>query len=115
MLAPTKKRHIESVRFYGTPQAIDRLRHYARTAGAIEALEGTILAEEVSPVLLTNPFGRYLKGLRYREALTQQQLAEHTGIPRRHLSEMEAGKRTIGKATAHKLAEILHADYRLFL
>ena len=72
-------------------------------------------AEEVSPDLVTNPHGVYLKGLRYREGLTQVQLSEITGIPRRHISEMESGKRTIGKANARKLAEALKADYRLFL
>ena len=115
MLAPTKKHPTESIRFYGDPQVIDRVRRYALEAGAVEAPEDSILATEVSPTLVTNPRGSYLKGMRYREALTQEQLAAMTGIPRRHLSEMEAGKRTIGKATAHKLAEALHADYRLFL
>lgn len=115
MLERTKKHPTESVRFYGSPQAIKRLRKYAREAGAIEASGDSIPAEELSPELLTNPQGVYLKGTRYREDLTQVQLSELTGIPRRHISEMEAGKRSIGKATAHKLADALHADYRLFL
>jgi len=84
--------------YVGTPQAINQLRKYARTAGVVEALVDSIPAEEVSPELVTNPHGVYLKGLRYREDLTQVQLAEITGIPRRHISEMESGKRTIGKA-----------------
>jgi len=115
MLEPTKKHPTESIRFYGDPLVIDRIRRFALEAGALEAPEDTIPATEVSPALVTNPHGIYLKGMRYRETLTQEQLAAITGIPRRHLSEMEAGKRTIGKATAHKLAEALHADYRLFL
>ena len=53
-----------------------------------------------------------LKGIRYRENLTQKQLAEATGIPQRHISEMEAGKRPIGKETARKLAAVLNCDYR---
>ena len=115
MLEHTKKRHTESVRFYGSPQAISKLRKFAYTAGAVEAPADSIPAEEVSPDLLTNPHGVYLKGIRYREDLTQVQLAELTGIPRRHISEMENGKRPIGKAAARKLADVLHADYRLFL
>jgi transcriptional regulator with XRE-family HTH domain len=51
--------------------------------------------------------GVFLAGARYREGLTQAQLAEATGIPRRHISEMEHGKRPIGKQTAKKLAEAL--------
>lgn len=115
MLAHTKKHLTESIRFYGSPQAISRLRKYARTTDAVEAATGTMPVEEVAPDLLSNPHGIYLKGIRYREELTQQQLAEKTRIPRRHISEMESGKRPIGKATAHKLAEALNADYRLFL
>lgn len=56
-----------------------------------------------------------LAGFRYREDLTQQQLADMTGINRRHISEMEHGKRPIGKENAKKLAEALHCDYRSLL
>lgn len=57
----------------------------------------------------------HLRGLRTREGLTQVELAERTGINRRHLSEMENGKRPIGKAAARKLAEALGGDYRMLL
>jgi DNA-binding XRE family transcriptional regulator len=56
-----------------------------------------------------------LAGYRYREDLTQQQLTELTGINRRHISEMEHGKRPIGKENAKKLAKVLHCDYRSLL
>ena len=56
-----------------------------------------------------------LRGSRNKEELTQVRLSEMTGIPRRHLSEMEHGKRTIGKETAKKLAKALNCDYRVFL
>ena len=42
-------------------------------------------------------------------------LAELTSIPQRHISEMERGKRSIGKERAKKLAEALNVDYRVFL
>jgi ribosome-binding protein aMBF1 (putative translation factor) len=56
-----------------------------------------------------------LRGSRVKEDLTQVQLSEMTGIPRRHISEMEHGKRAIGKETAKKLAKALECDYRVFL
>jgi DNA-binding XRE family transcriptional regulator len=115
MLGHTKKHPTESIKFYGSPQAISRLRKYARTAGVVEASADSIPAAEIFPDLVTNPHGIYLKGSRYREDLTQVQLAEITGIPRRHISEMENGKRTIGKERAKKLAAALHVDYRMFL
>jgi transcriptional regulator with XRE-family HTH domain len=56
-----------------------------------------------------------LRGCRYREDLTQKQLADMAGIPQRHISEMENGKRPIGKERAKKLAKVLNADYRMFM
>jgi transcriptional regulator with XRE-family HTH domain len=38
-----------------------------------------------------------------------------TGIPQPHISQMERGKRPIGKKTAHQLAKALQVDYRMFL
>ena len=59
--------------------------------------------------------GVFLAGARYREGLTQAQLALRTGIPRRHISEMENSKRPIGKQNARKLAQALNVDARRFL
>ena len=59
--------------------------------------------------------GVSLSGAPHKEGLTQAQLAKMTGIPQRHLSEMERGKRTIGKERAKKLAEALNIDYRVLL
>ena len=59
--------------------------------------------------------GVALAGARHKESLTQVQLARLTGIPQRHISEMEHGKRPIGKDRAKKLAEVLKVDYHIFL
>ncbi len=59
--------------------------------------------------------GVFLAGARYREGMTQTTLSEATGIPRRHISEMENGKRPIGKQSARKLGEALNVDPRRFL
>ncbi|WP_442877394.1 helix-turn-helix domain-containing protein [Desulfolutivibrio sp.] len=40
------------------------------------------------------------------------ELSQATGIPRRHISEMENGKRPIGKKNARLLAEALNIDPR---
>jgi len=56
-----------------------------------------------------------LIGARGKENLTQIQLAELTGIPRRHISDMENGRRTIGKQNAMKLGKALNISYQLFL
>lgn len=56
-----------------------------------------------------------LKGLRGRECLTQKEFAEAIGIKQSHVSEMENGKREIGKAMAKRISELFNIDYRLFL
>ena len=71
--------------------------------------------EDVSPELAWNSGGVSIRGGRGKEGLTQKQLADMIGISQHHISEMENGKRTIGKETARKLATALNVDYRVFL
>jgi plasmid maintenance system antidote protein VapI len=59
--------------------------------------------------------GVMLKGCRYKADLTQKALAEALGISQHHISEMENGKRPIGKSMAKRLAEFFRTDYRVFL
>jgi DNA-binding XRE family transcriptional regulator len=62
------------------------------------------------------PFpGSYVAGFRHREGITQAELSRKTSIPRRHISEMENGKRPIGKTNAKKLAKVLNVDLRMLL
>jgi DNA-binding XRE family transcriptional regulator len=56
-----------------------------------------------------------LKGLRYREGLTQTALGNLLNIEQTNISQMERGKRPIGKMLAKRLAKIFKTDYRLFL
>ena len=53
--------------------------------------------EESSVFPRENAPGVFLAGARYREDLSQRALAEITGIPQQHISEMENGKRPVGK------------------
>lgn len=56
-----------------------------------------------------------LRGLRYREELTQSALGDLLGIAQTNISKMELGKRHIGKNLAKKLADFFHTDYKIFL
>ena len=69
--------------------------------------------EEVFPEGITT--GDVLRGLRYREDMTQVQLAELAGIRPSHISDMENGKRPIGKEMAKRLAKALKVGYKVFL
>lgn len=114
MQGHTKTRRTEEARFTGQPAAIARLRQLAGELGAQE-IQDNLPAAEIFPELATNRPGVALRGMRSREGLTQAQLAALVAIPQRHISEMENGKRPIGKSAAQKLAAALGTDYRLFL
>ena len=59
--------------------------------------------------------GVCLAGSRLKEGMTQKRLSELTGIPQGHISEMENGKRSIGKKRAKVLAKVLSVGYKIFL
>lgn len=59
--------------------------------------------------------GTILRGLRVREDLTQKELAQKAKLKPHHISEMENGKRPMGKEVAMRLAEALNADYRVLM
>jgi hypothetical protein len=59
--------------------------------------------------------GNALRGARTREGLTQAQVAELARVKIHHISEMENGKRPIGKEMAKRLGKALNVNYRVFL
>ena len=96
----------------------------ARRHEAIEALKtmgfrdvgDTVPWQDCFPDLLPEELpGRSLRGARAKEGMTQRELAHRTGIPQRHISEMENGKRPIGKEMARRLGKALNIDPKVFL
>lgn len=69
---------------------------------------------EAFPEVEGNEAGTALRGCRSREGLTLVQLFEATGIPTRHLYEMEQGKRIITREDAEKLAKVLNTAAVMF-
>ena len=59
--------------------------------------------------------GLMLRGSRHEAEMTQKELADALGISQNHISEMENGKRPIGKVMALRLAEVFGTDYRKFM
>ena len=124
MSALTKKRLTEGqleVRFRGAPAAVAQLRRLARSLKVKDLTDLDLgekelySIEDLSPETTWNRGGVCIRGGRGKEGLTQKQLADLTGIAQHHISEMENGKRPIGKETARKLAAVLKVDYRIFL
>lgn len=58
---------------------------------------------------------RALRGYRYREGLTQAALADLAGVSKQNISDMENGRRVIGKEVAQRLGKALGAPWKRFL
>lgn len=118
MQAPTKKRTTSGVveLCFKVPEsradAVSRLVSTFLEQRRGQAPDEFVPWEEIYPA-----FGPpvALRGARAREGLTQVELSQRLGIPQRHISEMEHGKRSIGKEMAKRLAKALRVDYRVFL
>jgi DNA-binding XRE family transcriptional regulator len=103
MLGHTKKRHINSRCVQSNLNKLEKEDFIPWRETSKERIEK-----------YTEP-GIMLRGSRYKAKLTQKQLAELLDISQHHISEMENGKRSIGKTMAKRLAEVFKTDYRLFL
>jgi ribosome-binding protein aMBF1 (putative translation factor) len=87
-----------------------------RGLGYMEKTEQALSWRDAFPSeIRENEGGVVLKVTRERKGITQTELSAMTGIPQPHISQMERGKRPIGKKTAHQLAKALQVDYRVFL
>jgi DNA-binding transcriptional regulator YiaG len=114
----TEKRHTEDVavelRFLGPigkrNEAVDTLK----ALGFIDTTE-TIPWRDCFPYTDEQLPGICLTGARHKEGVTQREFSEMTGIPQRHISEMENNKRSIGKEMAKKLGKALNISYKVFL
>jgi len=118
MQAATKKPRTEedmmTLRLRVHRDNVEKIREYARLVES--GGERIYTLAEVFPEYHAKEGRTALRAYRNRESLTQVELARLTGIPQHQISEMETGKRTIGKERARKLALALNvSDYRCFL
>lgn len=115
MLERTKAHPTESVEL--------RFLVPASQAEAVRRAVAPYITEETSAVPWREALGYSdeelpgvcVRGGRVKEGLTQAELAKLVGIPQRHVSEMEHGKRPIGKEMAKRLGAALKVSYKVFL
>lgn len=116
MLALTKKRHTDRIKVTlegPAGEMMDKL--FALLQHLLETPESVPWRDAFPEYSEDDLPGVALAGARAKEGLTQKQLSEFTGIPQRHISEMENSKRSIGKERAKKLAKALNVSYKIFL
>ncbi len=59
--------------------------------------------------------GMVLRGARFRESISQKELAKLSGVSQDNISRIENGKRKIGEKVAKRLAKPLKINYLLLL
>lgn len=117
MSALTKKHHTEDVAkiswhggYYAVP--IDVMERYKVTSNdqytSIDDLFSDLTQKSGEPGVL-------LKGLRYREGLSQIEFSKKLNISQTNLSAMENGRRAIGKELAKRIANLFGLNYRVLL
>ena len=113
----TKKPSTETVelRFLGPILNMATAIETLKPLGFVDASDSVPWREAYPEYSEEQLIGKALAGARCREGLTQIQLSELTGIPQRHISEMENGKRPIGKEMAKRLGKALNISYKVFL
>jgi DNA-binding XRE family transcriptional regulator len=105
------------------PPATDKVRNAIQ--GALKSLGHTMqirLLNDEEEELLTfkevfpdaHP-GLFIRGLRNRDELTQQRLADMLGTTQAGVAEMESGKVPITNRMAQKLGKIFDTPYQMFL
>ena len=118
MSALTKKHpidHIAEISWHGGRYAvpIEIMEHYkiepnSKNYISVDDLFGHLTQTSGEPGVL-------LRGLRYREGLSQIEFAKQLNISQTNLSAMENGRRAIGKELAKRIATFFKLDYRIFL
>ena len=111
MKKPTMADYVE-VRFRIPVSRLVEAQQAMASYGAVAEEPKSVPWEEVYPDFNGSVA---LRGARKREALTQKELACLVRVSQTHISEMEHGKRPIGKDMARRLAKVLKVNYRVFL
>jgi hypothetical protein len=114
----TKKTHTEDIavelRFLGPSGKRNEAIDVLKSLGFVD-ISDTVPWRDCFPYTEEQLPGISLIGARGKEGVTQRELSKLTGIPQRHISEMENNKRPIGKEIAKKLGKALNISYKVFL
>jgi ribosome-binding protein aMBF1 (putative translation factor) len=78
-----------------------------------ESVDWTVVAG--SDIAKYGEVGIVLRGARFRENMSQKELAKQSGISQENISRIENGKRPVGEKVAKKLAKPLKINYKLLL
>lgn len=114
MLEHMKKHRIE-LKITGPAENKSNLEKMLKKFGFVIQADDSVAWRTAFKEFEHNTSGTALAGARHKEGLTQVKLSGLTGIPQRHISEMERGKRPVGKKNAKLFADVLKINHRVLL
>lgn len=102
---------------YISPKNIDKLEAFLEKYAENPEDERPVAWEELAKERIAKhkKAGLVLRGMRYRESMSQKELAKRSGVHQNEISKIENGKRTVGEKVAKRLAEALNFNYQLLL
>lgn len=106
---PGKKRMLSLV----SEKNLPKLEAFLEKYGESESTSWEELAH--SRIAKHKKSGLALRGARYREGLSQKELAKRARIRQENISKMESGQRPIGDKVAKKLAKALKISPELLI
>jgi len=101
---PNKKKVSSSI----SAKLFPRLQAFLEKYGESESVAWETLA--MDRLAKYKASGLALRGARYREGLSQKELAKRSGVSQENISRMENGRRPVGERVAEKLAKVLRID-----
>lgn len=104
---PRKKKMLSFV----TEKNLYKHEAFLEKYGQTESIPWEILASK--RIAKHKKSGLVLRGARYREGISQKELAKKSGINQENISKMENGQRSIGEKVSKKLAKVLRIDFEL--
>lgn len=100
--SPKKKKQTSFV----SEKVLAKLEIFLSKYSEAEPIEWNELASE--RIKKYKKAGLALRGARYREGISQKELAKRSGVSQENISRIENGKRGVGKHVAEKLANVLN-------
>ena len=127
MSARTKMHHIKedtckivvtisgkkSIQSYLSTKFVEHLEAFLNKYAEHNSVDWTVIAKD--SIEKHKQAGMVLRGARFREGMSQKELARLSGVSQDNISRIENGKRKVGEKVAKKLATPLQIDYMLLL
>jgi ribosome-binding protein aMBF1 (putative translation factor) len=103
----------EQIAAWISEDAFSKLQSFLKKHNEEDSIEWEKLAAD--RIKKYEKAGLALRGARFREGLSQKELAKRSGVSQENISRMENGQRVIGEEVAKKLAKALNINTSLLL